>query len=37
MELGLTQTEAALNAGITQQSWQSIEKGDTRNRVTLLA
>ncbi len=30
IELGLTQTEAALNAGITQQSWQSIEKGDTR-------
>jgi DNA-binding XRE family transcriptional regulator len=37
IELGLTQTEAALNAGITQQSWQSIEKETPENRVTLLA
>ena len=30
IELGLTQAEAAQIAGITQQSWQSVEKGDTR-------
>ncbi|MFW0766500.1 LexA family protein [Trabulsiella odontotermitis] len=29
-ELGLTQAEAAQLAGIRQQSWQSIENGDTR-------